>query len=159
MRRPPQPRRRAQRGHSLLEMVSVVTIAGSLTAVAAPRFTDLPGEARVAVVRNMEGVVYSATALLHMKCAVESQCDLRTGATTLEAGGDPVRVSRGYPEGGHDLGIANAIQYTGFTALHEPGRTVFSKDGAPQPTQCAVVYDAPDQDGDAPVIVARTAGC
>jgi hypothetical protein len=157
--RQPAHRRRAQRGVSLLETVSVVTIASSLSAVAIPKLTHLPGEARVSVVRIMEGALHSASALMHMQCAVDASCHLQTGTATLWAEGDQVRMARGYPRGGHPQGIANALQFTGFTAKHSGRSTVFTKDGADDSARCAVVYEAPGADGQAPTITALTSGC
>lgn len=150
---------RKQRGVSLLETVSVVTIASSLSAVAIPKLTHLPGEARVSVVKSMEGAVHTASTLMHMQCAVDASCHLQTGSATLWAEGDQVRMHRGYPRGGHPQGIANALTFTGFTAKHTGTRTVFAKDGAENTARCAVVYDAPTTDGQAPTITALTSGC
>ena len=163
MRTTPAGRRpglKRQRGAaSLLELVTAVTVAGSLTAVAAPRLTGLPTEARVAVIQSLEGTLHSAAALMHMKCAVKAPCDLQSGRFTLDVSGDVVHMLRGYPDAGHDLGIANAVLVTGFSVRHEAGRTVFTKDGAPRPDACAVVYGSPAFDGDQPAIERLTAGC
>ena len=152
-------RRRSQRGISLLETVSVVTIASSLSAMAIPKLTYLPGEARVSVVKSMEGAVHTASTLMHMQCAVDASCHLQTGSATLWVEGDTVQIARGYPRGGHPEGIASALTYTGFTASHTGRRTVFTKDGADNAARCAVVYDAPGADGQAPTITALTSGC
>ncbi len=151
--------RRAQRGVSLLETVSVVTIASSLSAVAIPKLTYLPGEARVSVVKSMEGALHSASTLMHMQCAVDANCHLQTGNASLMVEGDLVRMARGYPSGGHPQGIVNALQFTGFTAKHAGRSTLFTKDGADDSARCAVVYDAPVADGQAPTITALTSGC
>lgn len=152
-------RRRTQRGVSLLETVSVVTIASSLSAMAIPKLSHLPGEARVSVVKSLEGAVHSASALMHMQCAVDASCHLQTGTATLLAEGDVVRMARGYPRGGHPEGIANALTFTGFTLQHAGRQTVFAKQGAEDANRCAVVYTAPGTDGQAPTITALTSGC
>lgn len=151
--------RQQQSGFSLIETVAVVTIAGSLTAVAAPKLTKLPVEARVAVVNHMAGAVQTASTLMHMQCAVKAPCDLDEGLFSLDVSGSVVQLSRGYPKGGGNLGIANALQFSGFTPRHSAGRTVFIKDGAPNADQCAVYYDEPSANGHAPTITALTSGC
>lgn len=154
-----RPTRRQQNGFSLLETVVVVSIAGSLTAVAAPKLTKLPTEARVAVVHSMAGAVQTASTMMHMQCAVKTPCDLDEGLFSLDVSGSVVQLTRGYPKGGDSLGIANALQFSGFTPKHTPGRTVFTKDGAQNSTQCAVYYDEPVANGHAPTITALTSGC
>jgi len=151
--------RRQQSGFSLIETVAVVTIAGSLTAVAAPKLTKLPVEARMAVVNHMAGAVQTASTLMHMQCAVKAPCDLEEGLFSLDVSGSVVQLTRGYPKGGYSLGIANALQFSGFTPRHSPGRTIFTKDGAQDAEQCAVYYDEPRANGHAPTITALTAGC
>jgi MSHA pilin protein MshA len=150
---------RRQGGVSLIESLGVVVVAGSLSAVALPKLADLPTEARMAVVHSMAGAVHSASALVHMKCAVQSGCDMVSGSASVLAAGDAVSLIRGYPKGGDASGIENALEYGGFTALRSPGRTVFVKDGAPHAPSCAVIYDEPLADGRRPTIEAVTAGC
>jgi MSHA pilin protein MshA len=151
--------RTRQRGVSLLETVLAVTIAGGVSATVLPQVAHLPGQARVAVVQSLEGAVRSATALVHMKCAVQQGCPLESGQASVAVAGDTVSLVRGYPVAGTPDGIESAIEFTGFTAQHSPGRTVFSKDGAPQPASCAVVYTEPQADGQAPQTHTLTSGC
>jgi hypothetical protein len=94
-----------------------------------------------------------------MKCAVEAPCNLNAGEFTLPASGDDIKMARGYPRGGDANGISHALAYTGFTAMHTPGRTLFAKHGANDAQTCAVIYQAPTADGQAPTITALTAGC
>ena len=148
-----------QRGTSLLELVCAITIMGSLSATALPAFVDLPGEARKSVVAGLGGAVASASALMHVKCATQADCQLYTGPSTLSLPDGPVRMVRGYPQGGDAAGIENALQLSGFTAVHAGDRTVFQKDGAPNAPACAVSYASPSSDGGLPEISAATSGC
>jgi MSHA pilin protein MshA len=158
-RRTPCRRAVGQRGTSLPELAAAVLVAGSVSAAALPKLTELPREARMAVVMTMEGAVRSASSLLHMKCAVTAGCDLQSGSHTVMAEGDPVQLRRGYPMGGHAGGIANALEFTGFEAVHRGESTKFVKTGSPEPDACAVVYEAPWRDGLRPAIKALTSGC
>jgi hypothetical protein len=151
--------RAKQRGFSMLESVGAVVIAGSVSAVALPKFVEMPTHARVAVVKSMEGAIHSASALIHMKCAVEAGCDLFAGEGAVMASGYEVELRRGYPRAGDPQGIENALQYTGFTASHSAGQTVFMKDGARDEQACAVIYREPPGDGLEPVIQTVTSGC
>ncbi len=151
--------RAVQRGASLPELMAMVMVAGGVSAAALPRLNELPREARVAVVKTMEGAVRSATSLTHMKCAVQAGCDLRAGQASVEADGDEVLLQRGYPRGGDARGIENAIEFTGFKTAHGAGTTEFRQMGAPDDARGAVRYEEPQVDGQRPTISALTAGC
>jgi MSHA pilin protein MshA len=148
------------RGHTLLETVAVTTILGGLSAVAVPRFTDWTTEARVAVVRSMEGAVHSASVMVRMGCVVRAGCSPHEGVASVRVGGDDVvSLFRGYPTAGDAAGIANALEYKGFDAVHLADATVFRQQGAPHPERCAVIYLAPQADGAAPRITSDVSGC
>lgn len=149
----------AQRGTSLLEMVCAITIMGSVSATALPAFVDLPGEARKSVIAGLDGAVESASVLMHVKCATQPDCQLSAGRSVLNLPSGRVLMERGYPQGGDPSGIENALQLSGFTAVHVADRTVFQKDGAPQAANCSVSYTSPQTDGGLPIITVETSGC
>lgn len=150
--------RRLALGYSMLEMVAATALAGSLSAAAMPRLMGWTQEARVAVVRSMEGAVHSASNLVHMKCAVSLGC-MRAGQASLPVEGGLVDLAAGYPAGGHEGGIANALAYKGFDTVHVAGvATVFRQQGAPDPSRCAVTYRSAT-DGGPPRISSELSGC
>lgn len=140
-------------------MICSVTIAGTLSATALPRLTELADDARSAVVRQLEGSVRAASALAHAQCVVQPSCAFRSGVGTVTMGGDAVHLERGYPQAGHAQGIAAAVQLSGFEVRHEEGETVFYLAQAPESMTCAVRYRAPQTDGGLPEVQARTDGC
>jgi type II secretory pathway pseudopilin PulG len=152
-------RRLSQRGVSLLDTLCVVTIAGSVSAVALPKVSHLPQQARSAAVHAMAGAVTSASQLMHMKCAVQAACSLHAGDAVLVLPDGDIGLTRGYPRGGSDDGIVASVSQTGFSVAHGDGLTVFAKEGAPQPQACAVSYAEPPRDGAAPVVRVFTEGC
>lgn len=152
-------RRARARGMTLLDTLVTVSVVGSVSAVALPRLNGLPSEARVAVVEHMAGAVRSASHLVHMKCAVQATCGLHSGTGSVEAAGSTVALLHGYPLAGSPEGIANAIEYVGFTAQHAPEQTWFGKDGAPEPEACGVRYGGPTQPGQPPRVTVVTSGC
>lgn len=153
-------RKQGMLGHTLLETVTVTTILGGLSAVAVPRYIDWTTQARVAVVRSMEGAVHSASTLVHMGCMVRAGCTPHEGVASLNVGGgDVVHLYRGYPAAGDAVGIANALEYKGFDAVHVADATMFRQQGAPHPERCAVIYVAPQADGIAPHISSDVSGC
>ena len=151
-------RRRLALGYSMLEMVAATALAGGLSAAAMPKLMGWTQEARMAVVRSMEGAVHSASALVHMKCAVSAGC-MKAGQASLLVAGGLVDLAGGYPVGGHEGGIANALEYKGFDAVHVAGMTtVFRQKGAPDPARCAVVYQSA-ADGGPQRIRSELSGC
>lgn len=144
---------------SLLEMVCTVSIMGGLSATALPHFADLPGDARKSVVMNMQGAVTSASTLMHMKCATQSDCGLQSGGSLVAISDTTVAMSRGYPQGGDPAGIQNALQFSGFTPVHIGEKTVFQKKDAPDAAACSVSYASPQVDGGLPLITAEVSGC
>lgn len=151
--------KRKQRGMSLLETVSVVTIMGSLSATALPHFADLPSDARRSVVMGLEGAVQSASTLMHMKCATQASCALDAGASELVLPAATVAMARGYPMGGTPQGIESTLQLSGFTVAHAGGTTVFQKTGSPHAAACSVSYESPAVDGGMPRITTLMDGC
>lgn len=152
-------RRAAVRGVSLLDTLCVVTIAGSVSAVALPKVSNLPQQARAAAVQAMAGAVTSASQLVHMKCAVQADCPLQAREAVLSLPGDDLVLFRGYPRAGVPSGIEASVEQTGFSVSHAAGLTLFSKDGAPRPEACAVAYAEPMREGAAPVVRVFTEGC
>lgn len=144
---------------SLLEIVCTVSIMGGLSATALPHFADLPGDARKSVVMNMQGAVTSASTLMHMKCATQSDCGLQSGGSLVAISDTTVAMSRGYPQGGDPAGIQNALQFSGFTPVHIGEKTVFQKEDAPDAAACSVSYASPQVDGGLPLITAEVSGC
>jgi MSHA pilin protein MshA len=153
-----KPQSRA-RGMTLLDTLVTVSVVGSVSAVALPKLNDLPSEARIAVVAHMGGAVRSASHLVHMKCAVQATCGLHSGTGSVEAASSAVALLHGYPLAGSPEGIANAVEYVGFTAQHAPDQTWFGKDGAPEPAACGVRYAAPESPGQPPRVAVVTSGC
>jgi len=147
------------RGYSLMETVAVTAILGGLSATALPRFMDWTTEARVAVVRSMEGAVHSASVMAHMGCVLRSGCTPHEGSASLTVGGSEVALWRGYPAGGDASGIANALEYRGFDTVQYADATEFRQQGAPHPERCTVVYQSPGADGMAPRIASDVSGC
>ena len=152
-------RRVALRGVSLLDTLCVVTIAGSMSAVALPKVSNLPQQARAAAVQTLAGAVTSASQLVHMKCAVQADCPLHAHEAVLPLVAEGIVLFRGYPRAGVSSGIAASVEQTGFSVTHREGLTLFSKDGAPQPEACAVAYAEPLREGSGPVVRVFTEGC
>lgn len=151
--------RASQRGMSLIETLCTLTIMGTVAASAMPRLVELGTEARTSVIHALAGAVQAASNLAHAQCAVQVSCPHRSGEGLVQVSAQPVRLSRGYPVGGHGEGIAAALQLSGFAIRHDGDDTLFMRADAPQAQACAVRYRAPEVDGGVPRIAARTDGC
>jgi hypothetical protein len=152
-------KRSNHRGISLLDTLCAMAIASGLTATAAPHLMQWPTEARKAVMQHTAGAMRSASALHHMKCAVNPQCPLQEGTTMLTVGAAQVRMEDGHPAAGHDDGLARALELDGLQVVQAPWETRVQHPSAPEPSQCAAVYRRPQAPGQAPEVRALTDGC
>tara|TARA_R110000744_G_scaffold76431_8_gene151472 strand:- start:3757 stop:4272 length:516 start_codon:yes stop_codon:yes gene_type:complete len=90
-----------QKGFTLIELVVVIVILGILAATAAPKFIDLTGDARGAVVKGVQGSVNSAINMVHAKALVSNA----TGSSgTVTISGETYAVVWGYPA----IGVLNS---------------------------------------------------
>lgn len=148
-----------QKGLSLIETLCTVTIIGTMTATALPRLSGVTSEARVSVLRGLEGTLHSASSLAHARCVVQSTCLFDRGRDDIVIGDDVVNLVRGYPAAGEPQGIERAVRLSGFRVRHDGDETVFTLASAPSTKACQVRYRAPDADGAPPRIDAFTDGC
>ena len=151
------------KGFTLIELVVVIVILGILAATALPKFVDLGKDARIASVRSLRGAIETAAREGYALCKLSpSTCsENATTSNPTEVTGNyvirpgfalPLRFHWGFPIGWDDypthttisMGIGNLVNYTGFTRpVYISGelKSYFNKDGAPDPTNCTVVYD------------------
>ena len=59
--------RRVQKGFTIIELVVVIVILGILAAVAFPKFQDLSGDARTAVLNGAKAAIQSAAVITYAK--------------------------------------------------------------------------------------------
>ncbi len=84
-----------QQGFTLIELVVVIIILGILATVAAPKFLNLQGDARVSSLAGMKGAIQSANALVYSKAslagveksALNTDLDIGTGEVLFTAYG------------------------------------------------------------------------
>jgi MSHA pilin protein MshA len=125
--------RSVQRGFTMIELVVVIVILGSLAAFAVPKFMGLEDQARIAALNGLTGSVRSAANMAHGVW-------LANGNTSpISVDGVNIPMVNGYPNA---VGIQNLIQdSTGFTVKAAGTTITFTPVNAKTPATCNVVYN------------------
>ena len=137
-----------QKGFTLIELVVVIVILGILAATAAPKFIDLTGDAKGAVIKGVQGSVNSAINMVHAKALVNNQTG-EEGEVTISgqvyalAYGYPTRAGKGTPAGtaNNGWGIDKLIELESGTDITYDNTTgdFEHKEGATA-DNCKVTY-------------------
>ncbi len=168
MTQPPQCRRRS--GFRLIELVVVLLVLATVSAVALPRFVNVGGEARRAKAEALRGSIRAAAQVVRAAALAKGRTEAGPGSLShVDVDGATVQTNHGYPEAS-DAGILLAaniaaedkVTITGGGAA--PGSSITIRiDGAPDPAQCRIVYTSPNRAASptitAPTIELATGGC
>ncbi len=103
---PPQ----TQPGFTIVELITVIVLLGILSAVAIPRFMNITADANLAVLRAMEGAVFSAANLVYGKARLQGVHDQLSATVDMDGDGvDDLEVRFGYPSGSRNNGISKIM--------------------------------------------------
>jgi MSHA pilin protein MshA len=116
-------------GFTLIELIVVIVILGIMAAVAGPKFVNLQSDARVSVMKGVEGSVRSAATLAYSKSLIEGEegnASVSGVTSQVVMSGQVVETDFGYPAGAA-AGIEVAIDASSDISFsHAAGVTTFS---------------------------------
>lgn len=154
---------RCSDGFTLIELITVITILGILSATALPRFVSLRRDSILATTQSLRGALQSAAELAHAKAAIAGITD--QASATLTINGTAISFVYGYPAG-TATGIVPMIttpsgdwkqRASVYSGAWVYWHGVINEDAGV--AQCFVRYRQPTAAGTPPVIDYVSSGC
>ena len=118
-------------GFTLIELIVVIVILGIMAAIAGPKFINLQTDARISVIRGVEGSLRSAATLVYSRALIDGTEADATGTVATSDGN--VTTAFGYPDG-TATGIDAALDLS--SDITPSGARVFTLR-----TNCFVTYN------------------
>jgi MSHA pilin protein MshA len=166
-----------QQGFTLIELVVVIVILGILAATAAPKFIDLTGDAKAAILKGVGGAIKSSGQLVYTKSVIKGLNNAELGNVDLDGdGSSDIETRYGYPSGSRNNGISKAMSsnfatdwiwstnnndtvfYLTIASLTHTSGSYVNK-GPIVATNCYLIYRPAVNAGDTPTIEYITSGC
>lgn len=111
-----------QQGFTLIELVAVIVLLGILAVTALPRFMDLRGDARMAVMESLQGSLQGAAIQVYAKALIQNSL---AATDTVDDNGIIIDARYGYPRannvGNQDIEDLINIQQSGSDIVWQAG--------------------------------------
>ncbi|MBR9729059.1 type II secretion system protein [Shewanella intestini] len=124
-----------QQGFTLIELVVVIIILGILAVVAAPKFINLQGDARVSTLQGVKAAIQGSNTLVYSKAVIagEEKKGLNTERGSVDIGSSsPVSTRFGYIEGdAAQLLLAVELSASDWSVTGTGGKVRIQQVGAP----------------------------
>ncbi len=157
-------KKQIQKGFTLIELVVVIVILGILAAVAVPKFVDLSKDARIGVMKGVEGAMRSADMMIYAKSAAAGIASTASVAADAAAAPFPIQVNGvavgtayGYALTTTELLKAMTLNPADDFVTTTVGEIRHAK--ATTPSACKITYTAAAGVNTPPTYVADFTGC
>lgn len=140
---------RGQKGFTLIELIVVIVILGILAATALPKFVNLGGNARMAVMQGVEGSMHAANGLIYASAAVAVPNVVGVcGPTAILINNVSVNTCFGYANDVNEL--IKVMDLAPLSDFNVTAATINSA-GAGTPGNCQIAYTPPGAAGQNPI--------
>lgn len=142
-----------QQGFTLIELIVVIVILGILAATALPKFVDLGGDARVGVMRGVEGSMRAANTMIYAKSAAVGSATSASSSVTVN--GATVSTVYGFAASWTELrkamDLSPASDFTDVAAgASDNGGVRHTGAATANQSTCTITYTAPTASGGSP---------